>query len=89
MLLLVDYEITLGCIHMMSTLGGGGGTPKADQISCKSVTVTRGEGVQKSESFADVISTCPLTVRFVVFLIAVAGYSKLVRTLRNLPREKS
>ena len=28
--------------------------------SCVSVAVTRGEGVKKSENFADVICTCPL-----------------------------
>ena len=51
---------------MMSAQGGGeGGTPKADAVrklskgGCVKMQ-TRGEGVKKSENFADVICTWPL-----------------------------
>ena len=47
---------------MMSALGG---VPKKQTkvlISCLGMTVTRGEGVKKSENFTDFICTCPLTI---------------------------
>ena len=45
---------------MMSALGGG--SPKADDSTDKFLECDsdKGEGVKKSENFADVICTCPL-----------------------------
>ena len=55
---LIEFRKHRGNVHMTSVLRGEGGLPQKQTIvliSCVSVIVTRGEGVQKS----DVIYTCP------------------------------
>ena len=53
--------IVLGVIQT-SALGEGGRQKQTTVlISCMSVTVTRGEGVKKSENVADVLKVSPLT----------------------------
>ena len=51
---------------MMSALGGGRGSPKADDSTdklreCDSDKGGGGGGFKKSKKFADVICTCPLS----------------------------
>ena len=56
---------------MMSARGGGeGGTSKADAVRKLSKggcvkKQTRGEGVKKSENFADIICTCPRVLKVI------------------------
>ena len=52
----------MGHEHMMSTLGGGGDTPKADKSTDKlrECDSDKGGGGAKPENTADVICTCPL-----------------------------
>ena len=53
-------EINGACTYDVCT---GRGVPQKQTtvlISCMSVTVTRGEEVNKSKNFVDVICTCPL-----------------------------
>ena len=56
---LTKSTYTRGHVHMMSTLGGG--PPKADDSTDKlqECDSDKGEGVKKSENFADVICTWP------------------------------
>ena len=58
----VSSEIR-GLPYMTSSLEGGGGPPKADksELGCVNSVGDRGEGVIKSELFADVIYESPLT----------------------------
>ena len=50
---------------MTSAVGGGGGTPKSDKITDKfsECDSDKGEGVKKSNNFADVLRTCPLAAK--------------------------
>ena len=53
---------------MMSAQGGGRGSPKADAVRKLLREVARkcrqeGEGVKKSDDFADIIGTCPMPAK--------------------------
>ena len=58
---------------MMSALGGGGGSPKADNSTDKlrECDSDKGGGGQKIQKFGDFICTCPLC-----FAIARRGEEK-------------
>ena len=59
-----------GLPYMMYTAGGGRGFPKSRQKErcCVNSVRDRGEGVNKSENFADVIYGSPLNYRAATYI---------------------